>query len=166
MGAMIRAALLGMATLWAGAALAQAQAPKMVTPADRIGTLGTGKTGGKLLTREELRACMATQTRHKSEREALSQREKALDKQRVEILAEGEAITAARDTLDRTSEEAIKGFNERVLARDARIDDYNRRNAALVADATAWQAAANQWKTQCGDRRYREDDEIAIQRGK
>ena len=60
MGAMIRAALLVAATLWAGAALAQAQAPKMVTPADRIGTLGTGKTGGKLLTREELRACMAT----------------------------------------------------------------------------------------------------------
>ena len=162
----IRAALLGAATAWAAAALAQAQPARIVTPGDRIGTLGSGQSGGRLLTREELRTCMATQARHKSEREALVQREKALDKEKPDIVAESDAIKAARESLDRTSEEAIRAFNQRVLDSDARIDDYNKRNAALVADATAWQAAFDQWKTQCGDRRYREDDEIAIRRGK
>jgi hypothetical protein len=162
MGAKIRAALMCAIACCAVAALAQ----PAVSPGDGTNALGSGKSRGKLLTRDELRACMATQARHKSERAALTQREKALDKDKAEILAEGEAIAAARDALDRTSEDAIKAFNERVLARDARIDDYNKRNAALVADATAWQAASDQWKTQCGDRRYREDDEIAIKRGK
>ena len=126
----------------------------------------SGKKGGKLLTREELSACMATQAKLKKDREALGQREKPLDREKAEIVAEGESIKAARETLDRTSEEAIQAFNQRVLDNDARVDDYNKRNAALKADATAWQAASDQWKTQCGDRRYREDDEIAIKRGK
>src|SRR5438876_2184531 len=113
----IQAAVLGAATVWAGAAPVQAQPAKMVTPGDGVATLGSGRSGGKLLTRDELRACMATQARQRSEREALGHREKALDKQKAEILADGEAVQSARDSLDRTSEEAIRAFNERVLAR-------------------------------------------------
>ncbi len=158
----MRAALLMAAVCGASAAMAQAT----VSPGDGTSALGSGKRGGKLLTREELRACMATQAKLKRDREALGQREKPLDREKAEIVAEGESIKAARETLDRTSEEAIQAFNQRVLDNDARVDDYNKRNAALKADATAWQAASDQWKTQCGDRRYREDDEIAIKRDK
>jgi hypothetical protein len=157
--------LLGAATLWAAAAMAQSS-PTMVTPGDGTGSLGSGKATAKLLTRDELRACLATQAKQKKEREALVQREKALDGEKPEIVAEGDAIKAARETLDRTSEDAIKAFNQRVLDHDARVNDHNKRNRALITDATAWQAASDQWKTQCGDRRYREDDEIAIKRGK
>ena len=161
MGSTIRLAVVITAACGLTAAIAQ----PAVSPGDGTSTLGSGKSRGKLLTREELRACLVAQARQKAERAALVQREQALDRQKAEILVETEAIKAARQTLDRTSEEAVKVFSERAYANDGRIGDFNQSNASLAADAAAWQAHADQWKTQCGDRRYREDDQIDIKRG-
>jgi hypothetical protein len=141
-------------------------------PADKAGTssaqksLGSGKSTARVLTRDELRACLATQDQQRGKREALTRTGAELDKEKADIAAEEAAMQSSLATLDHTSEEAVKAYNQRVQDHGARIDAYNQRNAALSTDATAWQTAQDSWTTNCGDRRYREDDEIAIKRGK
>ena len=153
-GAAVGALALALAT---SGALAQKTAEK---------SLGSGKSTGRVLTRDELRACMAQQADQRIKRESIVQGSQELDKEEAGIKAETDAINAARQTLDRTSQEAIDGFNKRLLANEERIDAYNKRRAQLAADGNAWQGVQNEWTANCGDRRYREDDEIAIKRGK
>ena len=147
-------------------ALAQSQSKSHSKSASAEKSLGSGKSTGRVLTRDELRACMARQADQHTKREAIVKSTAELDKEEAGIHAEAEAIKEAREALDRTSQEAIDGFNKRLLANDERIDAFNKRKADLAAEATAWQNVQNDWTVNCGDRRYREDDETAIKRGK
>ena len=44
--------------------------------------------------------------------------------------------------------------------------DWNQRNAKLQEDIRATEAQAESWRTECGNRPYREEDEQAIRAGK
>jgi len=147
-------------------ALAQSQSKSSAKSASAEKSLGSGKSTGRVLTRDELRACMARQSDQHAKREAIVKTTQELDKEEAAIHAEADAIKGARETLDRTSQAAIDEFNKRLLANDERIDAFNKRKADLATEGTAWQNAQNDWTVNCGDRRYREDDEIAIKRGK
>jgi hypothetical protein len=60
----------------------------------------------------------------------------------------------------------VAAHNERVTARDAKVTDWNARNAA-AADASARQQEARAlWLNECANRPYNEDDEKAIKAGK
>lgn len=192
-------------------------------------------TNGKLLTRDELRACLkqrealtgrlneldAARTNTNQEREGLSQGQAALksdrdnlggmktavdelntrtkafqveveawnkrvadfteskasgaaaDKQRTEINEQGEVLrkrqlelTSDRSSTLARGEEQIKVFNARAAAVDAKVADWNERNRKLNNDGEALQLERQTWVTDCGDRRYREDDEKAVLSGK
>mgnify|MGYP000370216868 CR=1 FL=1 len=56
--------------------------------------------------------------------------------------------------------------NAKVGAFDGRVSDWNQRNAAVNDAAKALEQERLKWMSDCGDRRYREDDELAIKRGK
>ena len=60
----------------------------------------------------------------------------------------------------------MAAFNAKVAALDARVADWNQRNAQVNDSAKALEQERMSWISDCGDRRYREDDEIAIRRGK
>lgn len=97
----------------------------------------------------------------------------AAEKRRVEIAAQGEALQKRQADLqtERTSvlargEDAVRVFNARAVAIDGRVADWNERNRKLNDGSETLKGDRETWVIECGDRRYREDDEKAIQSGK
>jgi chromosome segregation ATPase len=215
----------------------KAQAPSIVlpaSPAPRTKTLsGKGATGGKVLTREELRSCMKRMDDVTAGHNDLQQRRAALDAEKDEVVNGGEALKAMkadveaklaavrewqqrmrahggeieafnqrvkaleqapareRDSLSKALEadrerlnkmraglveeesrlvppyeSSVRAYNERALARDARVSDWNARNKAVNESSTQLEIDRAEWATACANRPYREDDEIAIKAGK
>jgi chromosome segregation ATPase len=97
----------------------------------------------------------------------------AAEKQRVELNQTGESLRARqaelqaeRGAIVAKGENAVKAFNAKAAAVDQKIADWNERNRRLNADNEALQKERDTWAVECGDRRYREDDEKAILSGK
>lgn len=97
----------------------------------------------------------------------------AADRQRTEINAQGEelrkrqaALQAEREALLARGEAAVKAFNVKAGALDQRVQAWNARNAQVNADGDKIKTDREAWTAECGDRRYREDDEKAILGGK
>jgi hypothetical protein len=222
-------------------AKSKAQAPSIVMPASPAPkakavtkTLdGKAAPGSKLLTRDELRACMKRLDDVNAGSKDLPQRRAALDAERDELLKSGEALKAMkadveaklalvrgwqermrahaaeieafnrkakaveeapsseraalskaleaeRDNLNkgRTTlveeegrlvpayESGVRAYNERALARDAVVNDWNARNKAFNESTAKLEDERTDWLTECANRPYREDDEIAIKAGK
>jgi septal ring factor EnvC (AmiA/AmiB activator) len=91
----------------------------------------------------------------------------------AELNAEKDGLQKSFDTLKAEQAQLSAGFNEQVAAYNARAQEHARNVEALNTRATQLsdqsQAEARErdaWRTSCADRRYREDDEIAIKRGK
>ena len=91
---------------------------------------------------------------------ALNKEREEIEKERVTLEAERAAIAGAANG------DSVRAYNAKAVALDARVTAWNERNnkwneaiASLDTERTAWLAA-------CANRRYREDDEQAIRRGK
>jgi chromosome segregation ATPase len=84
--------------------------------------------------------------------EALKTREKTLAAERESLVARNEAHNKAMQT--------------RNTELQARIETWNERNRKLNAEGDTLSEDRGKWTTECGNRRYREDDEKAIQAGK
>lgn len=132
----------------------------------RLGIFGNGKGTGPLLTRAELRECLALQERVKTGSEAATRDREQIDKEKAELIRQGDELKADLDKLDRTSAEAIEQYRARVVARDKAIDvldgraaEFNTRVGALNADRSAF-------AQRCDNRRFDELDEAAIRNGK
>jgi septal ring factor EnvC (AmiA/AmiB activator) len=217
----------------------KAQGPSIVIPASpapkaTTKTLG-GKAvpGGKMLSRDELRACMKRLDDVNAAGKDLQSRRTALDAEREELLKSGEALKTMkadvetklaavrgwqermrahaaeieafnrktkaieeaprnqreelskaletdRDNLNKVRatlvdeearfvpayETSVRSYNERALARDAVVSDWNVRNKALNDAGTKVENDRTDWLNECANRPYREDDEIAIKAGK
>ena len=63
-------------------------------------------------------------------------------------------------------QQEVAALNARVDAQAKRAADWNARSKALDTEANAYEDNRIDWKLNCGDRRYREDDEKAIRAGK
>ena len=242
--------LLVLCGAWAGSTMAQtapakpaAKAPA-AKPADKaLDKSSDGKTlslsgkdgAGKLLTRDELRACLkqrdtlatrlnqldGDRTKLNQERDGLTQEQAALkaereslagmkssvdelntktkvfqqevetwnklvadfteskasganaEKQRLSINEQGESLrkrqlelTEERNLVLARGERQVKEFNARATAIDAKVADWNERNRKLNGDGDALQFERETWSADCGDKRYREDDEKAVLSGK
>jgi chromosome segregation ATPase len=86
------------------------------------------------------------------EREDLGTLQKALDVEKTEFAARSEAL--------------VRDYNAKAGAVDTQVTSWNQRNEQWNQDARALEADRSEWVISCSDRRYREDDEIAIKRGK
>jgi len=147
------------------AATAAAKPPAKAGDAKpREGSLGKGS--GPLLTREQLRLCMAEQERLKEEGTAAATNQGVLSKDRVEIDRLGSELDADKATLDRTSQTAVDGYNDRARARDKRAADYVAAAKAFNQRLDKLDADKETFKKDCADRRYFEDDYDAIKAGK
>ncbi len=141
----------------------------------------------KLMTRAELRTCFKQQDTMKGEREAIDQDRSKIDAERASLLGErdvlaktlaalemlkveGAAIDAANveaiNAFNQKAATAVSDYNQKKVVVDGKIDAWNSRNAASKARENAFNETHQQWKDQCSNRRYREDDEKAVRAGK
>jgi chromosome segregation ATPase len=208
----------------------------VLAQADGTRTLGgSTKAGGKVMTRDELRACMKQQDELDAQRKSLEARRVTMNQERDAIQADNEAVKAQQEEI-KARNQGVRDYNERMKAYAERVDaynekmrefqeetrtgpmlerkrrelekekaelqrmdaankaegeklqgdlaskveavnakveaqgkraaDWNSRNKALEDEANAYEDKRVDWKLNCGDRRYREDDEKAIRAGK
>jgi predicted nucleic acid-binding Zn-ribbon protein len=118
---------------------------------------------------------------HGTEIEAFNQRLKAADEgprskreeMAKELDAERDRLSKARVPLGEeearlvpTYQNAVKAYNDKALARDAIVADWNGRNKAMNESSLKQEEDRSAWLSECANRPYREDDEIAIKQGK
>lgn len=135
-------------------------------PAKKEGSFGGAKASGAYLTKEQLRACFARQDKVKADDDELTKEQAAIATQKTEISRVGDELKAKLEAIDRTSAEAVDGYNNAVQARDKQIDAYQARVTAFNTRVEANQAAHGEFSSGCSNRRYFEEDEIAIRKGK
>ena len=135
-------------------------------PPKKDAAFGTGKASGPLLTREQLRACLAQQAHMKQQEDESRKRQAELVEVKAEIARSGDALKAKLESMDRTNAEAVAAYNAEAAARDKQIDDYEAGVAEFNARVETQQAERDAFAKGCDNRRYFEEDEIAIRKGK
>jgi hypothetical protein len=135
-------------------------------PPKKEGAFGSGKSGGAYLTRNELRVCLARQTRVAQQDSEMQKEQSTLAATKAEIARSGEQLKERLDNLDRTSIDAVTAYNEAAEARDKQIDAYQTRVTAFNTQVEALKAEREAFGKGCDNRRYFEEDEIAIKKGK
>mgnify|MGYP001246027292 CR=1 FL=1 len=151
--------LLVVATLAVLSAAQAADPPKQ-------GSFGKGKAGGPLLTRAELRECMARQQRVRAQSDETVKAQAELDKEKTEVNQLGAALKEKLAALDRTDADAVAAYNQQAQAFDQRVDAYNALTPAFNAKVDALKAEREGFAKACENRRFDEKDEIAIKNGK
>lgn len=150
-------ALLALALLATSAAFA-ADKPK------KEGAFGKG--GGAFLTREQLRVCLNLKARTAQQDDALAKEKAALVALKDEIGRGGDTLKAQLEALDRTNAEAVGEYNNASQARDKQIDDYQARVTAFNAQVESGKPDHDAYAKGCENRRFFEDDEIALKKSK
>jgi uncharacterized membrane-anchored protein len=146
-----------------------AQAQKAKEPAKepvKESSFGKGKATGPLLTRAQLRECMAQQERMRVMTEEAVALQTQFNAEKTELAERGIALKDELAVLDRTNAQAVEQYNAKAAARDKAIDAfeagteaYNKRVKRLTIEREIFVSG-------CENRRYDEKDEIAIQQGK
>ena len=124
------------------------------------------KAGGPLLTRAELRDCMARDERVRAQTDETVKLQALMDQEKAEVTRLGAALKERLDALDRTSADAVNAYNEQALAFDKRVDAYNAGTPAFNAKVDALKSEREAFAKGCENRRFDEKDEIAIRGGK
>jgi hypothetical protein len=125
-----------------------------------------GKGGGALLTKEQLRNCMTQKARVAQQDDDLTREQTALVATKGEIGRAGDALKGKLETLDRSNAEAVAAYNDESQVRDKQIDDYQARVTAFNTRVEANNGDREAYTKACENRRFLEDDEIAIKKGK
>ena len=149
-----------------GAALAFSLTAGQAADKPKEASFGKGKASGAFLTREQLRVCIVQQTRLAQQDAELQNDQAALAAAKAEIGRSGDELKPALAALDRTSADAVNAYNERAAARDKSIDEYEARVPRFNERVEAARAEREAFGKGCDNRRYFEDDEIAIRKGK
>jgi len=129
-------------------------------------SFGTGKASGAFLSRDQLRACMTQQAKVKQTQAEMAAMQDKLAADKAEIGKAGEALKADLEALDRTNPDAVNAYNERAVARDRKIDEYQQQVDQFNARVEPVRTEREAFSKACENRRYFEDDEIAIRKGK
>ena len=116
-----------------------------------------------------------------AEFEAKSKDMRNADRRRTVLKQEQLALKASEGPLVATQRDAIAAYERAVADYNKKIEsgrgaggadvntrnaDWNKRNAELVQVEDRLNAARRKWTSECGNRRFREDDETAIKAGK
>jgi chromosome segregation ATPase len=80
--------------------------------------------------------------------------------------AERKALNEERDRLMDGYEDSIKAFAAKAKAAEDRAAEWNRRRSQHTQDLEDLTAALSDWRRDCADRPYLEDDEKAIRAGR
>ena len=147
------------AALLAGAAVQAADKPKEAA-------FGKGKGAGAFLTREQLRGCLNQQPRNGQQDAELVKDQAALTDTQAEIARLGITLKDQLAALDRSNAEAVSAYNAQAAERDKLIDDYEARVTQFNTRVEAAKADREAFAKACDNRRYFEEDETAIKKGR
>lgn len=89
-----------------------------------------------------------------------------INSEREVLEKELKELEAARASLTAESEAGVSAFNAKAVALDGRVNTWNQRNLQVNEAAKLLEDERSLWLSECGNRRYREDDEAAIRRSK
>ena len=134
--------------------------------AGKEATFGGGKGSGTFLTKAQLRDCMNQQAKVKQQDTELQAQQDKLNADKAEIGKRGDTLKAQLETLDRSDPDAVSAYNEQAAARDKMIDDYQDQVTQFNTRAQSFNTERDAFTKNCSNRRYFEDDEIAIRKGK
>ncbi|KNZ30944.1 MAG: hypothetical protein AD742_19975 [Methylibium sp. NZG] len=147
--------------------LSTSMLPAHAADPPRQGSFGVkSKAGGPLLSRAELRECMARDERVRTQAAATVKLQAQLDQEKAEVTRLGATLKAQMEALDRTNAEAVNAYNEQAQAFDKRVDAYNAGTPAFNAKVETLQREREAFAKGCENRRFDEKDEIAIRNGK
>ena len=99
----------------------------------------------------------------RSQREAL-QKELIAEGERLKLASE--RLAAEQDTLVPSLKSAVAAYNLKVESRQAKANEWNLSQQQLADSTQKHDDARGAWLTECANRPYREDDEIAIKQGR
>ena len=153
--------LLAALCLVASTASLQANAQKV-----KEGSFGKGKTGGPLLTRNQLRDCMSQQQRIAVQGNEALALQSEFERDKAELQRSGLALKEELAALDRTSAELVDQYNAKAASRDKMIDDFEARASAYNLRVQQLKTEREAFAGACENRRFDEKDEIAIKSGK
>lgn len=91
-------------------------------------SLGTPKAGGKLLSRDELRACITQQKDLLARRPVLEGERAQLDRERQELTQTDESLKAERASIEKLMQSAAD-YSARSKALAQQVADFNERSA-------------------------------------
>lgn len=118
-----------------------------------------------LLSREQLRSCMALQARNRQLAQDARENQVRLTSERDELKRLGDALQVDATTLDRTSEEAVAAYNGRVADRERRVSELERAVASFNQMAGAHEQGRLAYARDCENRKFDDKDEKAILSG-
>ena len=132
----------------------------------RIGIFGSGKGTGPLLTRAELRECLAIEAKVVEGTQVAAREREQLEKEKAELIRQGEVLKSELAAVDQTSLEALQAHRNKELARDKAIDEFETRSDAFNARVGALAADRATFRQRCDNRRFDQADEAALRKGK
>lgn len=147
---------------------AKAAAKSTAKPAakPREGSLGGDTAAGPILTKDELRQCLAEQDRLKRETADVVANQQKLAKDRAEIDRVGAAIDADRSTVDLSNKEAVDAFNARLQAKARLLADYQAAAPAFNQRIDKLDSDDKAFTKNCKGRKYFEDEYDEIKAGR
>lgn len=101
-----------------------------------------------------------------SKMKTAERRKKQLLAERAELDATNKALIDARAAKVKEYDAAVERFNARAKGVEAMVNDWNQRNEKLADDGDALLEARTNYAADCANRRFREEDELAIKQGK
>ncbi len=113
-----------------------------------------------------MRECLAQQQSLRSRADEAERKQAALTASKAEIDRLGTTLKEQLDSLDRTSADAIAAYNAQAAARDKMIDQYQEGVPAFNTEVEALKADRAVHAKACENKRYDENDEIMIRKGK
>lgn len=167
----VLAASAGALALHAASAADKATTAKTPPPAakaakPREGSLGGGTASGPMLTKDELRQCLAEQDRLKNETTEVVATQKKLAKDRAEIERISAELDADRPKVDVSNKDAVDAFNVRLQEKGKMVADYQAAGQTFNQRVDKLDADDKSFTKDCRDRRYFEDEYDAIKAGK
>jgi predicted nucleic acid-binding Zn-ribbon protein len=89
-----------------------------------------------------------------------------LDKERADIEKAEAALKTEREQVSGGNADVVAKLNARVDAQQQVASDWNTRSKKVDQELQTYENDRGDWVSNCGERRYREDDEKAIRAGK
>ena len=118
-------------------------------------------------TRDELRACLNTETELQTRRDALAEGLKKVDAAGKQVSVEGDEVKSDQERLD--SDPSITGprrdrIERKIRQHNARVAEYKQLEAKFEADKSAFDKDHAAWRDKCTTVQFLQDDMDAVKK--
>lgn len=113
---------------------------------------------------EDWNGRMAEFAKKAKEMRNAARREQVLKQERIKLESANEPLVADRAAKVAAYEKAVESLNQRITQRSSGSVEWNKRYEALRAEEAELNKSKDKWTSECSNRRFRENDEMAIKK--